>query len=76
MSRTWNPSTGESYPEYVTDENDQFTTKEYVCDTDWTIREITPSEGYLLDKTIHEVGADPVSYTHLDVYKRQVGTYS
>ena len=37
---------------YVTDENGQFTTKEYVCDTDWTIREITPSEGYLLDKTI------------------------
>jgi len=27
---------------YVTDENGQFTTKEYVCDTDWTIREITP----------------------------------
>ena len=24
---------------YVTDENGQFTTKEYVCDTDWTIRE-------------------------------------
>ena len=36
--------------------------KEYVCDTDWTIREITPSEGYLLDKTIHEVGADPKLY--------------
>ena len=47
---------------YVTDENGQFTTKEYVCDTDWTIREITPSEGYLLDKTIHKVGADPKLY--------------
>lgn len=47
---------------YVTDENGQFATKEYVCDTDWTIREITPSEGYLLDKTIHEVGADPKLY--------------
>lgn len=47
---------------YVTDENGQFPTKEYVCDTDWTIREITPSEGYLLDKTIHEVGADPKLY--------------
>lgn len=47
---------------YVTDENGQFTTKEYVCDTDWTIREITPSEGYLLDKTIHEIGADPKLY--------------
>ena len=30
---------------YVTDENGQFTTKEYVCDTDWTIREITSVRG-------------------------------
>ena len=44
---------------YVTDSDGQFTTKEYVCDSDWTIREITPSEGYLLDKTIHKVGAEP-----------------
>ena len=44
---------------YVTDSEGQFTTKEYVCDSDWTIREITPSEGYLLDKTIHKVGAEP-----------------
>ncbi len=49
--------------EYVTDENGQFTTKEYICDTDWTIREIKPSEGYLLDKTVHTVGADPKLYT-------------
>lgn len=47
---------------YVTDANGQFTTKEYICDTDWTVREITPSEGYLLDKTIHKVGADPKLY--------------
>ena len=47
---------------YVTDANGQFTTKEYICDTDWTVREITPSEGYLLDKTIHKVGADPKFY--------------
>ena len=44
---------------YVTDSEGQFTTKEYICDSDWTIREITPSEGYLLDKTIHKVGAEP-----------------
>ncbi|MDD3139423.1 MAG: SpaA isopeptide-forming pilin-related protein [Lachnospiraceae bacterium] len=43
---------------YTTDKDGQFTTKEYVCDSDWTIREITPSEGYLLDKTIHKVGAE------------------
>lgn len=47
---------------YVTDANGQFTTKEYICDNDWTVREITPSEGYLLDKTIHKVGADPKLY--------------
>lgn len=47
---------------YVTDANGQFTTKEYICDTDWTVREIAPSEGYLLDKTIHKVGADPKLY--------------
>ena len=48
---------------YVTDQNGQFTTKEYVCDNDWSIREITPSEGYLLDTTIHKVGAEPQLYT-------------
>ena len=48
---------------YVTDKDGQFTTKEYVCDSDWTIREITPSEGYLLDTTIHKVGAEPKLFT-------------
>lgn len=49
--------------EYYTDINGQFTTKEYVCDTDWTIRELAPSEGYLIDDTVHKVGADPKLYT-------------
>lgn len=48
---------------YTTDGNGQFTTKYYICDSDWTIREITPSEGYLLDTTIHKVGAEPELYT-------------
>lgn len=48
---------------YTTDENGQFTTDYYVCDSDWTIREISPSEGYLLDNTIHKVGAEPQLYT-------------
>ena len=48
---------------YVTDSDGQFTTKEYVCDSDWTVREITPSEGYLLDKTIHKDGAEPKLFT-------------
>ncbi|HBG7818483.1 TPA: Cys-Gln thioester bond-forming surface protein [Clostridioides difficile] len=48
---------------YTTDENGQFTTEYYVCGDDWTIREISPSEGYLLDPTVHKVGAEPELYT-------------
>ena len=48
---------------YTTDENGQFTTKYYICDNDWTVREISPSEGYLLDSAIHKVGAEPELYT-------------
>ena len=48
---------------YTTDKNGQFTTKYYVCGNDWTVREISPSEGYLLDRTIHKVGAEPELYT-------------
>ena len=53
---------GELKDVYYTDENGQFTTKEYVCDTDWTVQEISPSEGYLLDTTVHTVGSDPALY--------------
>lgn len=49
--------------EYYTDGNGQFTTKEYICDSDWTIQELEPSEGYLLDPTVHKVGAEPERYT-------------
>lgn len=48
---------------YYTDAKGQFTSKEYICDTDWTIREMEPSEGYLLDTTEHTVGAAPGQYT-------------
>lgn len=48
---------------YVTDEKGQFTTSEYVCDTDWTVKEIKASEGYLLNSTVYSVGADPKTYT-------------
>ena len=48
---------------YTTDKNGQFTTKYYVCSNDWTVQEISPSEGYLLDRTIHKVGAEPELYT-------------
>lgn len=49
--------------QYTTDNNDSFTTDYYVCGTDWTIKEITPSEGYLLNDTVYKVGADPKDYT-------------
>lgn len=48
---------------YETDENGQFTTAYYVCGNDWTIREIKPSEGYLLDNTVYSIGADATLYT-------------
>lgn len=49
--------------QYTTDNNGSFTTDYYVCGTDWTIKEITPSEGYLLNDTVYKVGADPKDYT-------------
>lgn len=48
---------------YTTDENGQFTTSYYVCSDDWSIREISPSEGYLLDSTSYHVGAEATLYT-------------
>lgn len=48
---------------YTTDENGYFKTKEYVCGDNWTIREISASEGYLLDETVYSVGAEAKNYT-------------
>ena len=49
--------------QYTTDQNGSFTTDYYVCGKDWTIKEIAPSEGYLLNDTVYKVGADPKDYT-------------
>lgn len=49
--------------QYTTDSNGSFTTDYFVCGTDWTVREISPSEGYLLNDTVYKVGADPKDYT-------------
>ena len=49
--------------QYTTDSNGSFTTDYYVCGTDWTIKEISPSEGYLLNDTVYKVVADPKDYT-------------
>ena len=52
---------GELVDQYVTDENGYFKTKEYVCGN-YTVQEISPSEGYLLDETVYSVGAESENY--------------
>ena len=47
---------------YTTDDNASFTTNYYVCDTDWAIRELESSEGYLVNDEVYKVGADPKLY--------------
>ena len=53
---------GELADTYTTDENGYFKTKEYVCGN-YTVQEISPSAGYLLDTTVHSVGTEPEKYT-------------
>ncbi len=48
---------------YETDRNGQFTTKSYVCGNDWSLREIEPSEGYLLNTESLHIGAEAKLYT-------------
>ena len=47
---------------YETNAAGQFTTQYYPCGDDWTIRELSPSEGYLLNETIYHVGAQAELY--------------
>ena len=48
---------------YTTDANGSFTTKYYTCGDDWTIREISPSEGYLINTESLHIGAEAKLYT-------------
>ncbi len=50
---------------YTTDANGEFTTKWYICGSvpSAILKEITPSEGYLLDPTEYTVGVAPGSTT-------------
>ena len=48
--------------EYTTDENGYFKSKEYVCGN-YTVQEISPSEGYLLGETVYSVGAEAENYS-------------
>ena len=52
---------GELVDTYTTDENGYLKTKEYVCGN-YTVQEISPSEGYLLDETVYSVGAEAENY--------------
>ena len=48
---------------YTTDAKGQFTTKWYVCGIDWALKEIAPSEGYLLNTESLHIGAEAKNYT-------------
>lgn len=48
---------------YTTDYEGKFTTKEYECGNNWTIKEIASSKGYMVDETVHHIGAEPTLYT-------------
>ena len=48
---------------YTTDAKGQFTTKWYVCGNDWALKEIAPSEGYLLNTESLHIGAEAKNYT-------------
>lgn len=48
---------------YTTDANGSFTSDYFICDSNWTLREISPSEGYLLDETVYTIPAEPGNFT-------------
>ena len=62
---------------YTTDKNGYFITDYYPCyeNVEWTIREVTPSKGYLLDDTVYYPDTEAELYTvelntaYLDVYE-------
>lgn len=49
--------------ELVTDENGRAVSGTYACGNDYTIKEITPPEGYELDTTVYKVGAEASNFT-------------
>lgn len=54
---------GKLVDKYTTDKNGSFKTSYYVCGDKWTLKEIEPSEGYLLDETEYHIGAEAKKYT-------------
>lgn len=49
---------------YTTDANGAFVSDYFICGDNWTLREISPSEGYLLDETVHKIPAEPGNFTY------------
>ena len=47
---------------YTTDENGYFKTDEFACGN-YTLQELSPSEGYLLNDEIYQIGAEPENYS-------------
>ena len=68
---------GDLVDTYTTNKDGWFITKYYPCgdNNEWTIREISASEGYLLDPTVYYVDAHPGNYSvelnteYIDVYE-------
>ena len=48
--------------EYVIGSDGKFTTDEYICGYDYTIREIKAPSGYQIDEGVYRVGAEPENY--------------
>ena len=53
---------GKLIDKYTTDKNGSFTTSYYVCGDNWILKEIVPSEGYLLDETEYHIGSEAKNY--------------
>lgn len=50
---------GQKMDEYMTDANGRFTSYYYVCGSGYTLREVDPSTGYLLNEAVLNVGMTP-----------------
>lgn len=69
---------GELVKTYTTNSEGYILTDYFVCDGGWTIQEISPSPGYLLDDTIYHVNGYPEWYSveyntlYMDVYETPI----
>lgn len=58
---------------YTTDSNGEFITEYEICGSNWTLKELEPSEGYLLDETEYKIPAGAENFTiELNTIKKDV----